>query len=73
MKVLKINRCNEFFRKCFYLRSNKYKVRYECAHPKIVKKLQHSKSVCRKYKDNVRIPKWCPLEDYCDFCKLKLK
>lgn len=63
MKVLKIKYCNEVLKNCFYLRDNFEKMRYECKHPEIVKKLQNSKFIS-KYTLDIKIPKWCPLEDY---------
>ncbi len=62
MKILKIKFCNEVLKNCFFLRDNFEKLQYECNHPEIVKKLQNSRFIS-KYKLNIKIPKWCPLEE----------
>lgn len=62
MKILKIKYCNEVLKNCFSLRDNFEKLQYECNHPEIVKKLQNSKFIS-KYKLDIKIPKWCPLDD----------
>jgi len=63
MKILKIKYCNEVLKNCFCLRDNFGKLQYECNHPETIKELQNSKFIS-KYKLNIKIPDWCPLEDY---------
>lgn len=63
MKMLKIKYCNEVLKECFYLHDSFAKKQYDCVHPEIVKKLKKGRCIS-KYKNNIRIPNWCPLEDY---------
>ena len=70
MKILKIKYCNEVWHHCFYLRTLFSEKEFHCRHPEIVKKLQDSKFISKHkfdtsgYDKKIKIPKWCPLENY---------